>query len=249
MSHGYRGIEFRGIQREMDLTKTREFSTRAAREATLARMADLSLNIVGFGTSTKLHVKEPVARERELDEARRFVDLAAEVRCPYVRVFPDKLPDGREKAETLELIASGLNQLADYAKATGVQVLLETHGDLVYIADILHVMELVGRKEAGLIWDVFNMWIVTGENPVRAYGKLAPYIRHVHLKDGRKADGKIGYSLMGQGSAPLRAAIRALKGGGYSGFYSFEWEKLWHPELPDPEVALAGFPAFMRRIT
>ena len=37
-------------------------------------------------------------------------------------------------------------------------------------------------------------------------------------------------------------AIEALEQSGYKGFYSFEWEKLWHPELDDPQIALAQFP-------
>ena len=25
------------------------------------------------------------------------------------------------------------------------------------------------------------------------------------------------------------------------GFYCFEWEKVWHPELTDPEIAIADY--------
>ena len=34
---------------------------------------------------------------------------------------------------------------------------------------------------------------------------------------------------------------------GYKGYYSFEWEKLWHPELEDPETALADYPVAMKK--
>jgi hypothetical protein len=27
----------------------------------------------------------------------------------------------------------------------------------------------------------------------------------------------------------------------YKGFYSFEWEKRWHPEIEEPSVAFAQF--------
>jgi hypothetical protein len=27
----------------------------------------------------------------------------------------------------------------------------------------------------------------------------------------------------------------------YSGYYSFEWEKVWHPEIEDPEIAVADY--------
>jgi hypothetical protein len=34
--------------------------------------------------------------------------------------------------------------------------------------------------------------------------------------------------------------------GGYKGYYSFEWEKLWHPEIAEPELALADYPKKMK---
>ena len=55
-------------------------------------------------------------------------------------------------------------------------------------------------------------------------------------------DGKIHYVLLGQGEVPIFAAIDVLQNGGYKGYYSFEWEKLWHPEIADPEIALADYP-------
>ncbi|MBC8033069.1 MAG: hypothetical protein H7Y03_02925, partial [Chitinophagaceae bacterium] len=50
------------------------------------------------------------------------------------------------------------------------------------------------------------------------------------------------YVLIGKGVAPLKAAITALDKAAFKGFYSFEWEKLWHPEIEEPELALASYP-------
>ena len=41
--------------------------------------------------------------------------------------------------------------------------------------------------------------------------------------------------------------LEALAGIGYKGYYSFEWEKRWHPEIEDPEVAFPHFAETMRR--
>ena len=32
-----------------------------------------------------------------------------------------------------------------------------------------------------------------------------------------------------------------LAGAGYEGFYCFEWEKKWHPEIEEPEVAFPQY--------
>ena len=47
---------------------------------------------------------------------------------------------------------------------------------------------------------------------------------------------------------PLKAVISRLRQDGYEGFYFFEWEKRWHPELPETERALPRYVDFMRAL-
>jgi hypothetical protein len=54
------------------------------------------------------------------------------------------------------------------------------------------------------------------------------------------------YVLFGSGEFPAAETLRLLLDGGYKGWYSLEWEKAWHPELADPEVALPEFPSSLR---
>jgi len=77
------------------------------------------------------------------------------------------------------------------------------------------------------------------------YQKLKKYIRHTHIKDLIMVDGKAQYRLLGKGESPIFEVISLLKKDGYKGFYSFEWEKLWHPEIDEPEVALADYSKVM----
>jgi hypothetical protein len=37
----------------------------------------------------------------------------------------------------------------------------------------------------------------------------------------------------------------SLKKANYKGYYSFEWEKKWHPEIQEPDIA---FPHFAKEI-
>jgi sugar phosphate isomerase/epimerase len=91
------------------------------------------------------------------------------------------------------------------------------------------------------------MWAVTKEPPAMAYGKLKKFIRHTHIKDLNLVNGKEQYVLLGRGETPVFEGIDALRNGGYTGYYSFEWEKLWHPEIAEPETALADYPAVMQQ--
>jgi sugar phosphate isomerase/epimerase len=244
--HGYKGIEVRGIQRQMDLTKCNEFSSPQSRTATVKIMEDKGLKFVNLGSSATLHFAGTAERQKNLDEGRRFIDLAHEINCPFIRVFPNIFPKDQDKDATISLIAKGLLELGDHANGSGVTVLIESHGDLIKIADLESVLKAAEHKQVGMIWDIANMWNVTKESPVEACEKLKKYIRHTHIKDSKMVDGKLQYKLLGQGEVPIFDAIDALSKGGYKGYYSFEWEKLWHPEIAEPEEAIADYSKKMR---
>ena len=247
MQNSYTGIEIRGILREMDLTKCDIFSTPEKRSATLKTMKDKRLSFVDLGSSANMHIADIAERKKNLDEGRRFIDLAQQINCPFIRVFPNGLPKDRGKNETMDLIVKGLVELGDYAKGSNVCVLMETHGDFTKTDDLERIMLSAQHEQTGLVWDVTNMWTITRESPIEVYKKLKKYIRHTHIKDAKLVDGKVQYVLMGQGEVPIFDAIDALSKGGYKGYYSFEWEKLWHPELAEPEIAFADYSEVMNK--
>jgi sugar phosphate isomerase/epimerase len=247
LQHGYNGIEMRGILREMDLTKCNEFSNDQNRSATLNIMKEKKLQFVDLGSSANMHIADAAERKKNLDGAKRFIDLAQQINCPYVRVFPNIFPKDQDRNTTMDLIVKGLLELGDYAKGTQVSVLMETHGDLTKSEDLEKIMQSAEHTHTGLVWDVANMWTITKESPVDVYKKLKKYIRHTHIKDAKLVDGKVQYILLGQGEVPIFEAIDALANGGYKGYYSFEWEKLWHPEILEPEIALADYSKVMKK--
>jgi len=243
----YDGIEIRGIQREMYLPKSPIFSEENIR-TTIQMMKDRNLKLVDLGSSATLHFPEGDERKKNLDEGKRFIDLAQQISCPYVRVYPNNFPKDQDKQPTKELIAKGLLELGDYAKGSNVTVLMETHGDAVYIADILDIAKASAHEHVGLVWDPYNMWSVTKESPESAYETLKKYIKHTHIKDARQINGKAQFVLLGTGNSYIFEAINVLVKNKFPGYYSFEWEKLWHPEIDDPEIAIADYPKAMARL-
>lgn len=239
--HQYTGLEIRGILRQLDLTKCEEFSTPQKRMESLKMVQDNGLRFVDLGSSATLHFSDGQERTKNLDEGKRFIDLANDLKCPFVRVYPNNFQKNQEKKFTIDLISKGLLQLAEHAKNTGVTVLMETHGDFVTIDDIEKTMQLATHPQVGIIWDICNMWSITQEPPALAYEKLKKYIHHTHIKDAKIKDGKIEYTLLGKGDVPIFEAIDILAKNNYKGYFSFEWEKLWHPELAEPEIALADY--------
>jgi len=243
----YKGIEVRGILHEMDLTKVPEFSNPQSIAVSLKKMQDRGLVFIDLGSSCALHFPKGEERNKNLEEGKRFIQLASQLNCPFIRVFPNQLPKEVDRQVTLNLIIDGLRELGQYAAGMGVTVLLESHGELIYKKDLLDVMEGAAQPNVGLVWDICNMWIATKEPPAEVYALLKPYIRHTHIKDLTIVDKKEEYVLLGTGIVPIFQAIDLLYRNQYPGYYSFEWEKLWHPEILDPKIALADYPVAMRK--
>jgi hypothetical protein len=51
--------------------------------------------------------------------------------------------------------------------------------------------------------------------------------------------------LTGRGEVPVKETVKVLVAGGYRGYYCFEWEKRWHPEIEEPEVAIPHYAKVM----
>ena len=247
VANGYGGVEIRGLQRQLDLPKSPEFNSKENILFTAKRFRDKNIKIVDLGASAQMHHADSAIRKKNLDEAKSFIQLAEQLQCPYVRVFPNNIPKGQSKSQTIDLIIEGLKELGDYARGKGVTVLMETHGDLVKSEDIEKIMDSVDQPEVGLVWDIVNMWSVTREPIAEVYGRLKKYIRHTHIKDLKIAGGEEQPVLLGKGNTPIFEAIDILASNKYNGYYSFEWEKLWHPDIAEPEVAFADYAKVMRK--
>jgi len=246
VANNYDGIELRGILRELDLTKCPEFINRDKIAETRRKIEDRKLRIVDLGSSAAMHHPEGADRQKSLDEGKRFIDLAQQLNCPNVRVFPNELPKDDTRKAVVERIVKGLRELGEYARGSNVCVVMESHGDAVKTDELKYIMESAAGEHTGLVWDVVNMWSVTKEPPAEVYRQLKKYIRHTHIKDADIAGDKINYVLLGKGQTPIFDAIDVLYKDGYNGYYSFEWEKMWHPEIAEPEIALADYPRAMK---
>ncbi len=75
---------------------------------------------------------------------------------------------------------------------------------------------------------------------------LRPWLRHVHVKDAKREDGKSLPCLLGEGDLPLADLVRAVRDVGYDQWLCLETEKRWHATVaPEPEESLPQFVRFM----
>jgi sugar phosphate isomerase/epimerase len=128
-------------------------------------------------------------------------------------------------------------------------VLIESHDEFVTSESLLQILKGVGTTTAALLWDAHHTFAAGKERPAETYKQLSRFIRHTHLKDSRppKGDEKDRrYVLTGNGEVPVKETVKVLASSGYRGYYCFEWEKRWHPEIEDPEIAIPHFAKVIR---
>ena len=244
--YGFKAVEIRGIKGDVDILNSPEFAPNRIGE--IKKMAkDFDVKILNLNSSVVLHEYETSKKQANIDAAKRYIDLANELDCPFVRVFPDKFPKEKSKEFALKTILENYQIILDHCKGSKVKVLLDAHGDLVWSKDIKNILQSVDKKHVGIIWDFFNMHLITKESPQKMYNELKDYIEIVQLKDGFfKPDQTYEYTLIGKGEVPIQEILQQIDTGKYQGYISYEWEKRWHPELPNPEVALPQFVEYMR---
>ncbi len=240
---GYMALELRGVAGEMDLTRVPELAGSRLAE-TRKDLSALGLEVSDLGASAAMH-ETGAAREKALDEGRRFIDLARAMEVKYVRMFGDKLPPGEPREAVIARVIEGFQQMAAHAKAAGVTVLMESHGDFTSSKDITAVHAGVASDAFAVLWDAHHTFVAGHEAPADTYAALGKWVRHTHLKDSRPAGADRRYVLTGEGDVPVQTQVQVLAKAGYKGYYCFEWEKKWHPEIEEPEVA---FPHFARTV-
>ena len=246
---GYQGVELRFIEEQDALWKLADFSGAGLAE-TQKRIAGYGLAISCVDTSCFFHFAEKARRLAELEAGKRMADLAAELGAPGVRVFGDRVQRGADRASTVHWIGDAIAMLAEATTSSGVEVWLETHGDFASAPATLELLRAGGTANTGVLWDPANCFAESGELPSEAAATLGSALRMVHLKDQRQnANGVWEPTLMGQGTVPLLDILASLRKRSYRGFLSFEWEKKWHPHIPDASLAVPQFAEWIRRHT
>jgi sugar phosphate isomerase/epimerase len=112
----------------------------------------------------------------------------------------------------LQEILAGLRQAAVSAERTGVNLAVENHQDLAS-EELLWLCESIGSQRFGITLDTGNP-LATAEEPVDFARRVAPYVKHVHLKDYRVFMSNEGYRLvrcpLGQGVVDFPALFGIL---------------------------------------
>jgi sugar phosphate isomerase/epimerase len=243
------GVDFRGLQNEIDVTKLPAF-TGDGLDETLSRLRSRGIEIPCMNSGVALEA--PAERWNDmLEETRRTCDICRRSGTRYLRVFGGAVPNEMTREEGRILAQRRLRQLAKMTRPAKVLILIETHDHWITFEQVNELLADTDPEEVGVLWDTEHTWR-KGETPETTVARHGERLRHVHVKDSTPppaGEKKSVPKLLGEGELPIGQFVKALTDAGYEGWYCLETEKRWHQAAPEPEVSIPQFAQYMRGLS
>jgi sugar phosphate isomerase/epimerase len=195
-----------------------------------ARCHDNGFVICGCATPVfKCNIDDPAAIAEHVDLFRRSLDAAKEADCKMVRVFTFLRRGHPTTSSDLERAATHFHALLDAAKGSDICIGVENEASCLVGTGAetkKFLSHLPEDPQLGVVWDPCNVVYLDGTNdPVHDdYPLIANRVRHVHLKDASRTDGKAAQRCveLGSGGIDFIAQLAALKSNGYSDWITLE---------------------------
>jgi len=218
--HGYQGLEPRvewghacGI--EVGLSPARRREVRA-------RLEGEGLAFSCLATGARLAAPDPAERGRHVEDLKRYIDLAGDLGCPWVRTFGGPRARDQELERVVEYTAEGYRPLLEQAEARGVTLLLETHDDWSAAAPVRAVVERVDHPRLRVLWDFMHPQRMM-EKPAETMLALGQYTEYLHAHDGAYDEaGRMRILPLGEGVIDHAGPLALLAGAGFEGYLSVE---------------------------
>src|SRR5688500_7614970 len=147
------------------------------------RARRLGLDLSGTGVRNDFTLADPAKRAAEVGLVKRWVDVAAKLGAPMVRVFAGRgVPEGHTVAEVTGWGVAHIRECVAYGAERGVAIVLQHHDDLLKTAaETLAVLARIDSDWFGLNVDVGSLR--TTDDPYAEIALLAPHAYTWQLKE------------------------------------------------------------------
>jgi len=174
--------------------------------------------------------------DKEVEHVKRWVDLAAELHAPTIRIFAGDLQKGTSELDARRWCIDAIHRACEHAASRGVFLALENHGGIVSTPDqLLAIVREIKSDWFGVNLDTGNF---RGADPYSELAQLAPYAVVVQIK-----------AEMSPGGGPKQRAdfgrvIKLLRDVRYQGYVVLE-----HETAEDPRTAVPQYLQQLRKLT
>jgi sugar phosphate isomerase/epimerase len=186
------------------------------------KAADLGLGISGTGVRNNFTTADKAVRQQGVDHIKQFVEVAARLGAPVIRVFADtqmraenweSVSKGASRAEVQDWIAANLRECAEHGKKYKVKIGVQNHGDFLKTGqELLALVKAVGSEWCGPIVD-------TG------YFKTPDPYADIALVAPTAVNWQVKQSPLGEDSevpTDLVKLVKIVRNSGYTGYLPIE---------------------------
>jgi sugar phosphate isomerase/epimerase len=192
----------------------------------------LGLDVSGTAIGNDFCHPPGSARERQIAQAKQWIDQAAVLGAPIIRIFSGSVKQQQDPAEAHRLAVAAIEECCEYAGTRGIHLALENHGGLTASpAGLLKLVADVNSPWFGVNFDSGNFH---GEDVYAELEQIAPYSLNAQIK--------VVVSPAKQWKQPsdFKRLAKILRDAGYRGYIVLEYE-----ESDDPRAAC---PKYIDRI-
>lgn len=187
----------------------------------------LGISISGTAIGNDFCLPEGDARQFQLQDCRNWIDYAAIMGAPVIRIFAGKVPKGDTEQAAVARCVAGINESVEYAASKGVILALENHGGITATAD--QMLGIIKQIDDSPFFGVnFDSGNFATEDPYGDLARIAPYAVNAQIKVMMRKPDRTKYA------ADLERVVGVLIDAKYRGFVTLEFEEE-HPfdEIPE----------------
>ncbi len=175
----------------------------------------LGIGISGTGIRNDFAQPDPAKRAADVQRALAWIETAADLGAPVIRVFAGAVPPGYEQRwdEAAAWMIDALGQCVEHGRKHGVVVGVQNHGDMLKSADeCLKIVRAINSPWFGLIVDTGNMLVA---DPYADLARVVPHAVNWQVKE----------SIFNNDPArpvDVPRLVRLIRDGGYRGYVPIE---------------------------
>ncbi|HBH54246.1 MAG TPA: sugar phosphate isomerase/epimerase [Planctomycetaceae bacterium] len=186
----------------------------------------LGLDISGTAIANDFCLPPGEARDKSLAHTRLWIDHAAVMGAPVIRIFAGNVPQGDSDQAAIERCAAGINESLKYAAQKGVCLALENHGGITTRPE--QMLEIIKRVDESPWFGVnFDGGNFRSADPYADLARIAPYAINVQIKaDIFRGDKRE--------DTDFAKVVGILREAGYRGYVVLEYESAEDPKTGVP---------------
>jgi sugar phosphate isomerase/epimerase len=186
------------------------------------------VSLYSVAVRARLSQPTPELQSAEVENVKKWVDVAQKVGAGHVRVFGGAIPKGATEAQAIGWAVEVLKRSAEYAGSKGVLIGVEDDGGLTTTAEpTVAIVKQTDSPYVGINLD-------TGNFPRNGYSQVAlcmPYALNVHFKVN------IGNAEGQKEKADWDRLVGMFAKAGYKGYISLEYEEKESADIAVPRLA------------